>query len=179
LDSINIVEDTDFLNNEQKAIIKEVTLGADFPWYWSDKQTEENSEGYFFHQLLTRPEVGENNESKINSNFYDFFLSLLESFCKKNNIKYYEVLRASVNCVFSCNAKASPIHEDHDFEHNQLIIYLNDSPTSRTLIFDKNNKKIKSVKATQFKGISFPKLPHAVQYPTTKERRVTAIFTFR
>lgn len=176
---VNIVEDTDFLSDNQKAIIREVTLGAEFPWYWSNQQTEEISEGYLFHQLLTRPEVGENNQSKVNSSSYDFFISLLDSFCRKNNIEYHEVLRASVNCVFPCNAKTSPIHEDHAFEHNQLIIYLNDSPTSRTLIFNKNNKKIKSVKATQFKGISFPNLPHAVQYPTEKERRVTVIFTFR
>ena len=67
------------------------------------------------------------------------------SFVIKTKINYDEVLRVCVNFTYHNGQRLeSPVHVDHEFEHEQLIVYLN-QPMDRqsfTVVLDENESKI-------------------------------------
>lgn len=168
-------ESKNFLNKNQKNYINNVVLGDNFPFYWYDHQTEKDKKPFLSHVLYKRPEIS-NNQNQINSEHFGIFLDFLKSFLNKNKIELNKLFRASVNCTFNINEKKSNTHIDHEFDHKQVIIYLNDSE-GETVILNDKNKIIKKIKPEKFKGICFDKKPHYIIYPK-KGRRVIAVYTF-
>jgi len=127
--------------------------------------------------LLERTVNGHIMESdKIVSPDFYFCKNILDTFCEKHNISYSKIYRACINLTFNLTFKYGKIHEDHEFRHEQLILYLNDS-TGDTLIFKNKRKILKRIKAKQFKGVVFGKCLHAQEYPK-KGRRVVLVITF-
>ena len=62
----------------------------------------------------------------------------------KNKINYDEVLRVCKLYISQYQRLESPVHVDHEFEHEQLIVYLN-QPMDRqsfTVVLDENESKI-------------------------------------
>jgi hypothetical protein len=131
---------------------------------------------FLSHVILKRPE--ERNNNSYNSPHANFFESMFYTFCEKHNIKVKEIFRIAVNLTFNIGVKEGVIHQDHSFKHKQLIIYLNDcDKEAKTIILNKNNKKIKEIIPVQFKGACFDNSPHYLIYPRTGER-IIAIYTF-
>ena len=174
-----LIEDKNFLSDLQKDLIKNEVLGSSFPFYWEDSAAYENDgHGYLVHTILARPEGRKQDDNRINSDYYEFFLSLFDTFCNKHNIKYREVLRMAINLTMNNGTPVSPTHIDHDFPHNQFLLYFNDSATSSTTIYDKDKTILHEIKAEQFKGVAFPDNQHSVTMPT-EGRRVVGVYTFR
>ncbi len=174
-----LIEDKDFLSNSQKTLIKNEVLGSSFPFYWEDNAAYENDgHGYLVHTILERPEGHRPEDNRINSDYYDFFLGLFNTFCNKHNIAYKEILRMAINLTMNNGTPVSPTHIDHNFPHNQFLLYFNNSPTSLTTIYDKNKKILHKIKAEEFKGVAFPDNQHSVTMPT-EGRRVVGVYTFR
>ena len=174
-----VIEDADFLTNQQKEIIKKDTLNANFPWYWNSHQVKGDKAGYFAHHLVVRPEESVDNTPRKNSTAFNFYKTILDTWCTKHNIEYEEILRMSINCVFPRLKPKCNIHTDHDFPHTQLIVYLTDSPTSRTVLLDTEGNIFQEIKPVQFKGVSFPKINHYLKLPTQDGRRIVVVYTFR
>jgi len=171
------IEDRNFLTKEHKDYINNVVLQDAFPFYWNDRQTIEDNLPFLSHTLYNRPEAIEKGLPAINSPHYEIFFDMLQCFLKKNKIKFNKILRASVNLTFNINKKKSKIHVDHEFEHNQVIIYLNESD-GETMILNDNKKTVfKKIKPEKFKGICFNKKPHYIIFPK-KNRRLIAVYTF-
>ena len=107
-------------------------------------------------------------------------MNLLENFAKKNNIPSGEFLRCSINFTFADKNERSEIHQDHDFPHKQLIIYLNESDKKATTVILDDDKKtvLKEIEPEQFKGVCFENKPHYLNYPK-KGYRVICVYTFR
>jgi hypothetical protein len=171
-------ESKNFLTKENIDFIENVILGNNFPFYLSKQSTLKDNYKNMFHNLLHRPE-GIYPNGRINSIHYDNVFSLVNSFFKKFNIKHKEILRMCINFTYNNGVKKCPIHEDHDFPHKQLIIYLNDAdPNSKTIILNKKNKIIKEIKPEKYKGICFETLPHYMFYPK-KNERIILVTTFK
>ena len=78
----------------------------------------------------------------------------------KIKLKIKKLFRVSINLSFNIGVKKSIVHQDHDFDHKQLIIYLNDcDKNSKTVILNKKNKIIKEITPEKYKGVVFDKLP--------------------
>ena len=77
--------------------------------------------------------------------YYDEFVKILNEFCDKNKINYDEVLRVCVNFTYHNGKRLeSDIACRSEFEHEQLIVYLN-QPMDRqsfTVVLDENESKI-------------------------------------
>ena len=177
---INIIEDSDFLNSKSKDFINEVILGNNFPYYLQKDCIEGDENKFLSHIVLTRIENRKNNDG-INSNFYPYFIDILNQFTTKHNIKYKEICRISVNFSFKLKKKIAPIHIDHKFKHNQLLVYLNnlDDKEACTLIYDKSRTKIiKKIIPKQYKGVFFNGVPHTATFPKIGER-IVLVCTFR
>ena len=175
-------ESKKFLTKENINYIENVILNDTFPFYRVGYSVSKKDKcSMLFHLLLKRPEHKQEKsyEKRINSIHYENILKIVESFFKKFNIKYKEILRMSINFSYNNGCKKCDTHVDHEFPHKQLIIYLNDAdPCSKTVILNKNKKVFKKITPEKYKGICFESLFHYHFYPK-KGERIILITTFK
>ena len=173
------IEDKNFLTDQQKEIINKTILGENFPFYWNSNAIGDDNLSFFTHIILKRKEERIDNETGVNTNFYNFFLDVFNTFCNKHNIKYNELLRIAVNLSFNNGSKKSKVHKDHFFEHKQLLIYLNDvkDKNSHTCILNEDKKLWKSITPEKYKAVCFGHRDHYAIMPK-KGRRLIAVYTF-
>ena len=177
-----MIIDNNFLDEESKLFIDKQILGNNFPFYIQGHTTGDDIVpiSFLHHLVVSRPEDDNENTSRVVSTFYPQFLKIFELFTNKNNIQHSQIHRCSVNLTFKNNAIACPIHRDHEFEHKQLLIYLNDcdDKDSKTVIFDEKGKSIiEEIPPEQYRGICFNSSPHCHYYPK-KGIRVVLVYTF-
>jgi len=176
---MEIIESKNFLSIKNKKFIDDILHSKEIPFYFYDNTgTGVKSDFVFSHVLINRYEDRENNNVPFyNSKLAEDAIEILNNFCEKNNIKYSEILRAAINFNVVNNKEKCGWHKDHDFEHKQLIIYLNDAdPNSATLL--KINNKIIKIKPEKYKGVCFNNVKHALFFPK-KGYRVVLIVTFK
>ena len=184
-----LLESDNFLSNKQKKFIKELIEKAELPFYMGPAFRKTINYPYLCHTILRRPEdITETNsiysskyaiETRFNSKYADVFLEFLFAFCDKHKIKINKVFRMAVNLTFNIGVEKCPVHCDHDFDHKQLIIYLNNSDKkAKTIILNENNKIIHEITPKKYKGVLFDKCNHYMIYPK-KGARIIAIYTFK
>lgn len=177
-----MIIDNNFLDEESKLFIDEQILGKEFPFYIQVNATRDEIEPITFlhHLIVFRPEDDSENTSRIISDFYPQFLKIFQLFTDKNNIQHSQIYRCSLNLTFKNNAIACPIHIDHEFDHKQLLIYINncEDKDSKTVLLDKKGKNIiQEVSPEQYKGICFDSCPHFHYYPKNGIR-IVLVYTF-
>ena len=168
------IEDN-ILNESEKKYINDTILNSDFPFFLSKSQVDGDNRPFFSHIILMRPEDRKPGQS-FNSSTGIFFEDILKRFCSKHEIVLNEFLRCCINISFSLGETSSEIHRDHDYDHKQAILYLNDTDGD-TILIEKNNKET-HVKPEKYKMICFEDKPHYMNYPT-KGYRAVVVFTFR
>tara|TARA_R110000796_G_scaffold182528_1_gene299022 strand:+ start:44 stop:559 length:516 start_codon:yes stop_codon:yes gene_type:complete len=167
------IEDNKFLTKKQKNKIEKMLGGEQLPFYIAPcSTTEDTNDVSFVHHVIHREYPDEDN-----SDLKDFFVELLDTFCKKHKITYTKIHRCAINTTFNTGVEKCGIHTDHDFPHNQLIIYLNEAENGDTVILDKEKKPFKVVKPERFKGICFQNTSHYHYFPT-KGIRIVSVVTF-
>jgi hypothetical protein len=173
-----IIEDTAILTEYQTEHINNVILGNDIPWFFSKDSVYGDNLSYFSHVLIHRKE--ENRNSENNSPLTNFFIEIFNSQVSKHNIRINEILRASLNATFYEDRPYGTIHLDHDFEHNNFIMYLDTIENAGTGIFrDKEIEPLYISQCIKFNYVVFPGLLHAQQYPPPGKRRVVFVLTFK
>jgi hypothetical protein len=171
-----IKQSKNFLSKNKKKQIEEVLNTVSFPLYMAQSFKNSFEYPYLTHVILKRTE--DRKDDNCSSIYADFFLDMLKSFCVKNKIKVNNVFRVAVNMTFNFGVKKSIVHEDHNFDHKQLIIYLNDcDQNSKTILLNNKNKVIKEITPEKYKGVVFDKCPHYMIYPKTGYR-VIVVYTF-
>ena len=178
-----MIIDDNFLTDNNKKFIHHITNTNKFPYYLSSKTTtnDPNKTEMFTHSIIQRPNQRRNPNGYDTSKEYgDNVMDFLKQFTDKHQIRYNEVLRACINLTIHNNQAACSVHQDHDFPHHQLLIYLNDPSCkeSRTVILDDSNNKTVEVYPKQYRGVFFPSCPHYHYFPK-HGTRIVAIFTFR
>ena len=86
-------EDNSFLNSHQKNFLENTVMSDNFPFYFYKESVKGDNNIFFSHMVKKRPEIG----GEWNSTYKDNFIDILNTFCKKNNIKYNEILRCTIN----------------------------------------------------------------------------------
>ena len=174
-----IIEDTNFLSDSSISFIENYVMTNNFPFYMQHEAVKGDNLKNMTHVVL--PRVEERDDSYIKHPHYENFVNILNDFCIKNDIKYDEIFRIAINLTYynGINDK-SPTHCDHEFEHNQLLVYLNEplDKKSSTILLDDNNNVIREILPEKFKGVSFSKMPHYLNFPKIGERYIL-VFTFR
>lgn len=174
----NIIEDAANLTIDQINHIDNVILGNDIPWFFSNDSVYGDGLSYFSHVLIHRKEHNQNFES--NSPLTSFFLEIFNQQIIKHNIQVNEILRASLNSTFYEEKEYGSIHLDHDFDHNNFIMYLNSIDNAGTGIFKNNEDTPMHIsQSTKFNYVIFPGLLHAQQFPPPGKRRVVFVVTFK
>jgi len=172
----DIIEKTASLKPWQIEKINNTVLGNDIPWFYSNDSVYGDNLNYWSHVLLHRKE--ENKNTVNNSPLTDFFIDIFNTIAEENNINVNEILRASLNATFYHPVDYGTVHLDHEFPHNNFIMYLNDIDNAGTAIFDNDELRYTS-SSSKFNYIIFPGLKHAQLFPPPGKRRVVFVLTFR
>jgi len=161
------------LTMQELDAINRVVLGYDFPWFYHPSDTHD-SQGLPFmcHTLVHRDESYTPVEGTVNSQSYEFFKTIFDRICPDRT-----VLRASLNLTFHNPAEHGSIHVDHEFEHNNLIIYLSHT-SAGTILYDQNHKQIDCTPSEYNTAVQFAGLPHAQQLCAPGETRLVVVFTY-
>jgi len=172
---------TRFLKNsktESYNKLKELILGGDFPWFRMESTAFECQEGhedfpFLSHRALTRPLTTNSLYSKQNSEHLDHIEHVFKEIALNNDIWPKVIYRINVNAVYPTeNNLPSPLHVDHDFPHDNMIIYLTDTHGGSTIVEDKEyNGKEDDVLI--FDG----SLNHCAR-PPSKDTRIVIVITF-
>tara|TARA_R100001086_G_C11686434_1_gene217279 strand:+ start:61 stop:561 length:501 start_codon:yes stop_codon:yes gene_type:complete len=163
-----IIQDN-FLNSKQKTFLDNLFYQREIPFFLCTHSIYIDDGNYhFIHKLL--------EEGHASSIFNDV-RPILDSFCKKNNISYKQIFRAAFNITFNHGNDNCGIHQDHKFDHNQLIIYLNDQDGD-TVVLDNKKQPLKIVSPKKFRGFCFSQKFHYHYYPRKGIRKIL-IFTFK
>jgi len=178
---LNLIEDEDFLRQEQKDFIDRIFLSPNFPYYLNlSSVSEEDGNAYLSHTILRRPEERKQGETFI-SNYSNQVVDIFKTFIIKNRVNTEELLRCNVNLCFKTKNKSCLPHNDHPYKHKQLIIYLNDpiDKTSQTFLLSEDHEKIlHKITPKQYKAVCFDSCPHYFNFPK-KDIRVVLVYTFR
>lgn len=180
---MKVIQNNRFLTKRNKDFIKHIFEDRAVPFYISPStKTLRDKKGFFLgdrslcHVLLNRKEFRKKGEYS-NSRYLPEVIDILNNFTKKTNIEYKEILRAAINLTYNNGYEFSGLHQDHDYDHLQLIVYLNDCDPDSVTIIQHKNKTIK-IKPKKFKGICFKNIPHQMKYPKKGERLIL-IVTFK
>lgn len=177
---MDLIEDKDFLTQEQKNFIENILLSNNFPFYINYSAVEGDGNKFFSHCLLRRPEERIKGQPLFNSSYAEQIVDIFKTFIIKNKINCEEMLRCSVNLTFKTMSKKCPVHLDHDYDHKQLLIYLNDcvDKEAKTVLLDDTGKKVlHEIIPEKFKGVCFGSCPHYMSFPK-KDIRVVLVYTF-
>jgi hypothetical protein len=173
------IEDYNFLSSEQKLYLEESLISEKMSFKLATSAAELNDNGYHFinHILISEDRTKQQRYYEKNLEEVEVFSNILKTFCNKNYIKLNNIFRIAVNITFNNGfVSKCPIHNDHLYDHKQVLLYLNDA-TGDTVICDDSNKPVIISSPQKYKAIAFSKQPHYHYFPTYGIRCV-AVFTF-
>lgn len=174
-----IKEFKNIISNKNISILLKEINDQKFPFYLVQYKKLQPRSPFLYHVVLKRPEHKKPHDTMWNSAYGDLFLQIFKDFCKKAKIYNTEIYRACLNLTFWTGEKQCGIHQDHNYPHRQLIIYLNNAdPKSKTIIVNDKNKIIKEIIPKKNKGVMFDNVPHYHIYPTFGYR-LALIYTFK
>ena len=168
--------------SRQYHTFKNTVIGSNFPWAWIEKTVSADQPipdgheefGFYCHSFLRRPgkDLNEKSfyskeESPIVKEAHDLVVEILES----NQVRFDLIFRIAVNCVHPTESnKYSPPHEDHNWPHSNLLIYLTDPYKGETVVEDKKFFG-KEDDAIIFQGMHYHR-------PPISNRRIVLVATF-
>ena len=132
-----IINDNVISNHYQNIIDAEILSGSNWPWFFNKISTTEKFP-FFSHALIKRSKNEEVETNDANSQAFDFFKDILDTFCLINGIRYNRILRSSLNMSLpSSKYEYTDPHVDHHIPHVVVLMYLNDcNETGNTIIFE-------------------------------------------
>jgi len=165
------IEDQNFLNDQQKSFVDESLLNEKMSFKLATHAVKFNDKGYHLINHIKRPEDIDGNKSE----YYWPFVDIVKSFCSKHKIEINKIFRMAVNVTFNNGfVDKCPIHTDHNYNHKQLILYLNDA-VGDTVICDNDNKPVIVSQPKKYKAICFGKIPHYQYFPIFGVRCVLVV----
>ena len=172
-----MIIDKDFLSKEQIAYIENHILSNDFPFFVENRSVVgKKNKPFLKHTVLRRPEEREKGEY-FRSYIGKFCLGVLDNFAKNNGLIITDVLRICVNLTYNNGFERCDVHQDHEYDHSQLIVYINECDKKSYTVVKDGKKEIK-VRPEKYKGICFDNQPHYLYFPK-KGLRAVMVFTFK
>ena len=144
-----LIEDTDFLEERHKKHIDEIILSDKFPWYNINASITKDYKHFTSVKPFLSHRILERKETRLEDTY------------KSNQNKF----SLSVLDAFC-----------HEFEHKQLLVYLNDCDKTLCTVIEDEGKKIK-IEPVKFKGACFESKPHYHFFPK-QGIRVVLVITF-
>tara|TARA_B110000285_G_C14729660_1_gene425846 strand:+ start:48 stop:572 length:525 start_codon:yes stop_codon:yes gene_type:complete len=174
-----MIVDKNFLSDKSIDFIENYIMTNNFPFYMQYEAVSGDNIKNMCHVVL--PRVEERAEMYVKHPHHKSFVNILDDFCIKNLINYDEIYRIAINLTYHNGiSDKSPTHCDHKFEHNQLLVYLNDplDKKASTVLLNDNDEVYNEIYPEKYKGLFFSKMSHYLKFPKIGERYILVI-TFR
>ena len=192
----DIIIDEDAISPSNQEELYSIVSNENFPWYINQSSALQKYP-FLGHTLVSRydPKFG---EMLINSNYFYPFYAVFRQFCNKHDLEINQIYRSSINLTTNhdLSVMGDP-HVDHEYDHVNLIMYLNNIPqgskyNGSTIIFDqkydeketayeiserfttKHEIKPQRGKIICFNGMYY----HTIKWPPPGTMRLSCIFTF-
>ena len=164
-----MIIDNDLLTKQQKLNLDYLFKQNNIPFYLQECGAD-NDRFMTFTNHVVKP------DEKIKSkDIYPIFEEILIAFCKKHNIDLSGMYRCAINITFPSlkQPQQCGIHEDHDFPHKHMIIYMDNSDGDTVLL--NNNNEVTRISPDKYKIICFDSCLHYAERPTKDMRKVIVI----
>tara|TARA_R100001443_G_scaffold49944_1_gene62236 strand:+ start:922 stop:1470 length:549 start_codon:yes stop_codon:yes gene_type:complete len=171
---------------EEYKELKKFVFSDRIPWHYNATTTTKNSHlkkkdmEFFSHMLLGRPQHEDNRIAVpyVSSAYFEKCYFILKEILDFNNIHFDVVYRMNLNLTLHSSIKESTPHLDLNFPHKNIIIYLSSFKNGKTIVLDKNNKKMYS-EAKEDNIIMFDgKLAHYHESPAIDDKRIVMVANF-
>jgi hypothetical protein len=171
-----VIEIENFLTEDEIKFIESDVLLNTIPWFYEKSSTSEKFP-FFSHIIIPRCQTPF-DQVVVNSPLHDFFTNIQKRFCDVAEIKIEKIYRQCLNLTFPSTEEYGDVHTDHDFDHKNMIMYLNDDYDMGETILFRDLEIIKEIKPKKGKVICFDgKLPHTLRW-IPKGRRIIFVSTF-
>jgi hypothetical protein len=181
--------------------IEKFVMGTKFPWFWQNQQTFNSEEfhnehlpewlrpllahyngPFLSHTLLRRSE--DENEGHLDrgagdfSVHYEFFIELFHRFTVEQGIKYTKIFRANLNLNWYNGEEHTEPHYDHEWPHNNFIMYLNTCEHGQTIIWPNDFNASYMIPCEKYTAVAFKQQWHGHRYPSPGSRRIVFVVTY-
>tara|TARA_R100000008_G_scaffold71233_1_gene48995 strand:+ start:4135 stop:4716 length:582 start_codon:yes stop_codon:yes gene_type:complete len=176
--------------------LKDKILGQFFPWSWGEKTIttdwqspdyvddtvvgQHEDFGFYSHGFLMRPVKNTdvtNCYPTVSSPFIKEAHDLVTEILDYNKVKYNLIFRMAANCIHTTqHRRYSPLHEDHPWNHTNLLIYLTDTYNGDTVVENKEKDQFEQYFGREDEAILFRGV-HCHR-PPAFNRRIVFIATF-
>ena len=148
---------------------KSDVLSSAFPWNYF--HGDGASPAHYYHTILARPGFEEALMPTQQSDWLNIANKVLLEIFMANNIKVKSVLRMVVNCTHETDGHTTPLHMDHNFETNNIVVYLNQFECGATNVEGESHKPQED-DIIIFDGF------HSIEQPCNGTRRVALVATY-
>ena len=148
---------------------KSDVLSSAFPWNYF--HGDGASPAHYYHTILARPGFEEALMPTQQSDWLNIANKVLLEIFMANNIKVKSVLRMVVNCTHETDGHTTPLHMDHNFETNNIVVYLNQFDCGATNVEGESHKPQED-DIIIFDGF------HSIEQPCNGTRRVVLVATY-
>lgn len=112
-------------------LLKNQIFSPNFPWHFIETTIPNESSDYaaspYFSHAIVRPPLNPNLFPSPYSSYAELCNSVLQEILEYNKLNINSILRINVNMTLPLSQKPTQPHYDHSFEHQNLLIYLNNS----------------------------------------------------
>ena len=148
---------------------KSDVMSSAFPWNYH--HGDGASPAHYYHTILARPGFEESLMPTQQSDWLNIANKVLLEIFMANDIKVKSVLRMVVNCTHETDGHTTPLHMDHNFETNNIVVYLNQFDCGATNVEgDSHNPQEDDI--IIFDGF------HSIEQPCNGTRRVVLVATY-
>tara|TARA_Y200000002_G_scaffold30784_1_gene22794 strand:+ start:483 stop:983 length:501 start_codon:yes stop_codon:yes gene_type:complete len=140
-----------------------------FPWNYF--KGDGASPAYYSHTILARPGFEESLMPTQQSDWLNMANKVLLEIFMANEIKVKSVLRINVNATHYTDGYTTPLHMDHNFETNNIVVYLSQFEGGATNV-EGGSHKPQEDDIIIFDGF------HSIEQPTNGTRRVVLVATY-
>ena len=148
---------------------KSDVMSSAFPWNYF--HGDGASPAHYYHTILARPGFEEALMPTQQSDWLNIANKVLLEIFMANDMKVKSVLRIVVNCTHETDGHTTPLHMDHNFETNNIVVYLNQFECGATNVEgDSHNPQEDDI--IIFDGF------HSIEQPCNGTRRVVLVATY-
>ena len=148
---------------------KSDVMSSAFPWNYF--HGDGASPAHYYHTILARPGFEEALMPTQQSDWLNIANKVLLEIFMANDIKVNSVLRMVVNCTHETDGHTTPLHMDHNFETNNIVVYLNQFDCGATNVEGESHKPQED-DIIIFDGF------HSIEQPCNGTRRVALVATY-
>jgi len=148
---------------------KSDVMSSAFPWNYF--HGDGASPAHYYHTILARPGFEEALMPTQQSDWLNIANKVLLEIFMANDVKVKSVLRMVVNCTHETDGHTTPLHMDHNFETNNIVVYLNQFECGATNVEGESHKPQED-DIIIFDGF------HSIEQPCNGTRRVALVATY-